>query len=131
VRDSIPSVQEQKSKNFVISLKHPVKAFGLTTECPPRFTDIYERADSESSIEKSKIDTASYKGQRAKIISTGKGRVHIITPRRIAIKEKISEGNGDGKGKKIPGWGGLGTMTKSLLMSQGYLPGVLKNSKKE
>lgn len=131
MRDSIPSVQEQKSKNFVIYPKHPVKEFGLTTECLPRFTDISERADSESSIEKSKIETAIYKGQRAKIISAGKGRVHIITPRSMAIKEKISEVNGDGKGKKIPGWGGLGTMAKSLLMSQGYLPGVLKNSKKE
>jgi hypothetical protein len=129
VRDSIPSVQEQKSKNFVISPKHPVKAFGLTTDCLPQQTDISERADSESSIKKLEIETPSYKGQRPKIISAGKGRVHIITPRSMAIKEKISEGNRDRKDKKVPGWGGLGTITKNLLKSQGYLPGVLKNPK--
>jgi hypothetical protein len=129
VRDSIPSVQEQKSKNFVKSPKHPVKAFGLTTDCLPQHTDISERADSESRIKKLENEIPIYKGQRPKIISAEKGRVHITTPRSMAIKEKISEGNGDRKDKRVPGWGGLGTITKNLLKSQGYLPGVLKNPK--
>jgi hypothetical protein len=88
MRDSFPSVQEKKSKDFGRSLKHAPQAFGLTTQCFPHIADISERADSGTSIDRAKIETRDKKRDRAKIISTNKGKVHIITPRSMALKKR-------------------------------------------